>query len=102
MQEEDPTLHSLDGYALVEQRRYASANAETVLAEFELARNKTLELILGLRPDELQRTGHFEGYGRLTVRGLVHFLCSHDQQHLSGLQWLLGKVQSARTDADRN
>ena len=22
---------------------------------------------------------------------LVHYLCSHDQQHLAGLQWLLGK-----------
>jgi hypothetical protein len=26
----------------------------------------------------------------------VHYLCSHDQQHLSGLQWLLGKIDVAR------
>jgi hypothetical protein len=25
----------------------------------------------------------------------VHLLCSHDQQHLAGLQWLLAKVRSA-------
>jgi hypothetical protein len=25
----------------------------------------------------------------------VHFLCSHDQQHLAGLQWLLGKLARA-------
>jgi hypothetical protein len=38
----------------------------------------------------------FEGYGRVTLRGLVHYLCSHDQQHLSGLQWLLGKIDAVR------
>ena len=32
----------------------------------------------------------------VTLRGLAHYLCSHDQQHLSGLQWLLGKIESGR------
>jgi hypothetical protein len=22
----------------------------------------------------------------------VHYLCSHDQQHLAGMQWLLGQI----------
>ncbi|ONO51272.1 damage-inducible protein DinB, partial [Burkholderia cenocepacia] len=26
---------------------------------------------------------------------LVHYLCSHDQQHLAGMQWLLGKIDAA-------
>jgi hypothetical protein len=38
----------------------------------------------------------FEGYGPVTLRALVHYLCSHDQQHLAGLQWLLGKIEAAR------
>jgi hypothetical protein len=29
----------------------------------------------------------------------VHYLCSHDQQHLAGLQWLLGKIEAARAQA---
>jgi hypothetical protein len=33
------------------------------------------------------------------LRALVHYLCSHDQQHLAGLQWLLGKVDAARVGA---
>ena len=41
----------------------------------------------------------FEGYGPLTLRALVHYLCSHDQQHLAGLQWLLGKIESQRVTA---
>jgi hypothetical protein len=32
----------------------------------------------------------------VTLRALVHYLCSHDQQHLAGLQWLLGKLDAAR------
>jgi hypothetical protein len=33
----------------------------------------------------------------------VHYLCSHDQQHLAGLQWLLGKIDASRAaSAGRN
>jgi hypothetical protein len=35
------------------------------------------------------------------MRGLVHFLCSHDQQHLAGLQWLLGKIEASRMASPR-
>ena len=41
---------------------------------------------------QLERAAVFEGYGPVTLRALVHYLCSHDQQHLAGLQWLLGKI----------
>lgn len=32
------------------------------------------------------KTASGEGYGPLKLRSLVHYLCSHDQQHLAGLQ----------------
>lgn len=44
---------------------------------------------------QFERTGEFDGYGSLTVRGLVHDLCRHDRQHLAGMQWLLGKIDAA-------
>lgn len=43
---------------------------------------------------QLVRTGEFAEYGRLTLRALVHYLRSHDQQHLAGIQWLAGKIAS--------
>jgi hypothetical protein len=43
----------------------------------------------------LARRAEFEHYGPVTLRGLIHYLCSHDQQHLAGLQWLLGKIGAA-------
>lgn len=94
--EEHPTLASLDGERLAVERAYSKARPEQVLAEIRKARLKTLELIHGLTPAQLERTGEFGGYGTLTLRSLIHYLCSHDQQHLSGLQWLCGKIGASK------
>jgi hypothetical protein len=67
-----------------------------VLAEFRIARAQTMEIISQLSDEQLARPAVFEGYGPLTMRSLIHYLCSHDQQHLAGLQWLLGKIDASR------
>jgi hypothetical protein len=92
--EDDPLLVSLDGYALVRERAYARDDAGRALAAFRAARLETLKLLQGLGPAQWQRRGRFEGYGTVTVRGLAHYLCSHDWQHLAGLQWLLGRMKA--------
>lgn len=92
--EENPILESLDGYALVRTKMYAHAEPKLVFKEIQVAREKTLQFLYNLTDIQLTRAGHFEGYGRVTVAGLIHYLCSHDQQHLSGLQWLSGKIES--------
>ena len=91
-----PTLASIDTDALVRERAYARDEPARVLAAFRAARGRTLEMIAGLTDDQLARTAVFEGYGPLTLRSLIHYLCSHDQQHLAGLQWLLGKAEASR------
>jgi len=96
LQERHPLLVSLDGDALAIERDYAGADADAALAAFRGARVRTLELLAGLDDTQLARTAEFEGYGTLTLRSLVHYLCSHDQQHLAGLQWLLGKIDAHR------
>ena len=95
LDEVNPLLASIDGYALMRQRAYAQADADEVLAAFRAARAATVKLLRGLSARQLQRQGTFEEYGPVTVEGLVHYLCSHDQQHLAGMQWLLGKMQAA-------
>lgn len=99
LDEEHPVLVSIDTDALARERGYGNADAQTVLAAFRAARAETVEIIAGLTPAQLERTAVFEGYGPLTVRSLVHYLCSHDQQHLAGLQWLLGKIDATRAEA---
>jgi hypothetical protein len=90
--EEEPFLPSIDSEAVARQRGYTGANSSEVLAQFRSARATTLQLLRGVRREQLERRAVFEGYGPVTLRGLVHYLCSHDQQHLAGLQWLLGKI----------
>jgi hypothetical protein len=94
--EDNPVLASLDSERLARERDYAGAGAEQVLRAFAQARAATLEMIAGLRQDQLDRPARFEGYGALTLRSLIHYLCSHDQLHLAGLQWLLAQIEASR------
>jgi hypothetical protein len=98
LSETHPLLVSIDTDALVRERNYGGADSAATLAAFRAAREQTVALIASLTPEQLARTAEFEGYGPLTVRSLVHYLCSHDQQHLAGLQWLLGKIDAAKVD----
>ena len=98
--EDHPVLPSIDTEALAKERAYSQADVAQVLAAFRAARHQTLALIAGLTPGQFDRTAVFEGYGPLTMRSLVHYLCSHDQQHLAGLQWLLGKLDASGATHD--
>jgi len=99
LQESQPLLADIDSYALAEANGYAAATqAQTALADFRAARARTVAMLSALTPQELARSAEFDGYGPVTVRGLMHYLCSHDQQHLAGLQWLLGKIEAARVE----
>ena len=95
LKEESPFLASLDTDALAQDREYYKQDAVRVLAEFKNARAKTVEMLKTLSPQHLARKAEFEGYGATTLKGLIHYLCSHDQQHLAGMQWLAGKIQAA-------
>ncbi|NLR74053.1 DinB family protein [Leeia aquatica] len=95
LSEDNPTLVSLDTDALVISGQYSQANANDVLAAFKSARLHTLDLLSNLTETQLRRSADFPGYGKVTMHGLIHFLCSHDQQHLAGLHWLLGKIHSS-------
>jgi hypothetical protein len=90
--EDNPSLPSIDTDGFARDRRYGSSNADEALESFRAARLRTVEILERLTPAQLDRTAEFEGYGPVTLRGLIHYLCSHDQQHLAGLQWLLGKI----------
>jgi len=95
LHEESPVLANLDGYLLSQERHYKDAIPSEVFAAIRSSRAETLQILSDLTAEQCKRTAIFEGYGRLTILSLAHNLCSHDQQHLAGLQWLLGKVNAA-------
>ena len=97
--EESPLLASIDSEAVAKERDYGRYDVQKVFAEFRVARSKTVGMLTALQKSQLDRPAVFEGYGPVTMRGLIHYLCSHDQQHLSGLQWLLGKIDASRVRA---
>ena len=101
LEEAVPLLPSIDSETLARERGYGSADGHAVLAEFRVARERTVATIRALDPAQFERAAVFEGYGAVTLRALVHYLCSHDQQHLAGLQWLLGKSAMARETVAR-
>jgi len=94
--EERPLLPSIDSEAVARERNYGRSDVQRAFGDFRTARADTVALLRGLDAAQLARPAVFEGYGPVTLRGLVHYLCSHDQQHLAGLQWLLGKIDAAR------
>jgi uncharacterized cupin superfamily protein len=92
LREDSPNLPDLPGEAMALERQYSIQDPMTALREFASARTKSVEEIRKFSTGELKRIAIFEG--RLTsLAGLVHFLASHDYQHLSGLEWLLAKSE---------
>lgn len=86
-----PLLPSINSETLAIERDYAHANPDDALAAFRQARSDTVTLLHELDDDDFKLKAEFEGYGQVTLKGLIHYLASHDQQHLAGLQWLLGR-----------
>jgi hypothetical protein len=96
LDEDAPTLVSIDSYQVARERGYPDAPVPEILSAFRQARAQTVDLLASLNAEQWERKGSFEGYGPVTVKGLVHYLCSHDQQHIAGMHWLLGQIASSR------
>ena len=87
----NPVLPDLPGELMALERNYGATDPFSALRAFAAARTDTVGMIRGFSTDELHRKAVFEGKP-VTLAGLVHFLSSHDHQHLAGLQWLLANL----------
>jgi len=94
LEEDCPDLVSLDSYGLAQEREYSRWDPSEALQAFRRARAETLEVLGKVSAAQLARRATFGEYGHVSLLGLVHFLISHDQQHLACLQWLLGRMAS--------
>jgi hypothetical protein len=90
LHEEIPNLPDLPGEVMALERNYSSQDPIVALREFKGARAANVETLRSISPGELKRIAIFEGRST-SLAGLVHFLASHDHQHLAGLEWLLAK-----------
>lgn len=93
LHETNPNLPDVDGEALARERAYAHGRDSEVFAALRHARAHSLTQISTWNEEQLARPALFESRP-VTLAGLVHALCSHDQQHLAGLQWLLARISA--------
>lgn len=91
--ERAPVLADIDGESLARERAYSAQNETTALRAFRSARDTTVAMLGALTPEQWSRTAVFENKPT-TLRGLLHYLASHDQQHLAGLHWLAAKMEA--------
>ena len=57
-------------------------DTQVLLAQFRASRAKSLELLGGLKDDELERTANHEELGRVTLRELLNEWAGHDLMHM--------------------
>jgi hypothetical protein len=65
--------------------------ASVLIDELAATRRDAIELVLSLRPEDLERAARHQRVGRVTVRELLNEWCTHDRVHL---QQLLKSVQA--------
>jgi hypothetical protein len=94
--EQRPVLPTIDGALLARERAYTQADPAVVARAFRAARQQTLQMLNGLDATQWRRTAVFAEHGVVTLSALVHLLCSHDQQHLAGLQWLRARIDATQ------
>lgn len=70
-----------DQDAWAHRLRYAEADADETLAEFEALRRANLIWLRSLGDDELERTGRHDERGQESVRLMIRLLAGHDLVH---------------------
>jgi hypothetical protein len=82
LEEQQPRLPDIDGGRLARERDYNSQPILGALADFSRERMANVAVICGLRPEQLDRTGHLETIGVISVGRLLAIMQEHDREHL--------------------
>jgi len=95
LEEQRPSLASIDGDALARERDYQSQDLVEALSAFTAMRREIAAKLAKLAPEERQRTGLMAGTQEITIDGLAGAMLAHDSEHLDQLHDLcaeLGKL----------
>ena len=99
LQEDKPALADIDGGRLAIERDYNNQSADKALEAFSAARRRNLELLTGLRPEQLEREGTLENVGVISLKKLIEMIIEHDQGHLAELQIIQRRAQRRTSEA---
>ena len=89
LDEEQPLLPDIDGARLAQERGYNSQPMPSALEDFAAERMRNVGIILGLRAEQLNRSGVLQTVGEITVERLLAIMEEHDREHLQLIEELL-------------
>ena len=80
--QEEPRISAFDGDALVLDRDYREVDLYETLERFEYLRDRTVNLLWSLSPEDWDRAGIHPYRGRVAMAPLVREQSEHDLEHL--------------------
>lgn len=83
-----PTLESVNGTQLAEERNYAAQKPTIAIEGYGNTRRTLVGLLEQTSPDDQRRIGLFNGIRRLTLAELVEDMHRHDRTHIQELNEL--------------
>jgi DinB family protein len=83
--EDRPKLEGWDQPAVAAARRDCQKVGTRLAAEFRALRKESLDLVAGLKPADLERSGLHPAVGELRIRDLLGEWVHHDRNHIRQL-----------------
>jgi DinB superfamily len=83
------TLQGFDQELWARLGDYQTWDAREALHLFRLLREANLRMLVGLSPQQWERSGNHVERGKITVRDLARHMAAHDINHLKQIEQLL-------------
>jgi len=93
---DDPPIPNIDEAEVLESSGMRAWLMPRLLDEFASARGEAMEMVRGLEPEQLGRTGRHEVAGTITIEGILHHVAYHDLLHIAQIAKLLSLPLDAR------
>lgn len=96
---DDPFVPNIDEIQVLEGSGMRAWPVSRLLDEFAAARGEAMEMVRGVAPEQLARTGRHEVAGTITIEGILHHVAYHDLSHIAQIAKLLALPLDARRGA---
>lgn len=96
---DDPHIPNIDEKMVLEESGMRAWPVARLLDEFAAARGTAMEMVRGITPEQLGRTGRHEVAGTITIEGILHHVAYHDLSHIAQIAKLLSLPLDGRRGA---